>query len=328
MVNKDALCIAYAADDNYAKYLGISMLSLFQSNKGFVQIDVFVLDCEIGAENKEKLMSIVEEYNRKIHFISMKNYVSNLELNMGARKISIASYARLFLATVIPDTYERILYLDCDTIVLDELNDFWNIDMVGYMVAGVRDTVDSYFLKKIGLKPEDFYINAGIILVNLAAWRENQLLTQFITFIKKFDGNVPHHDQGTINAVCKDQIRIVSPRFNVTSNIYSFSTKTIRRMYNLHNYYSQQSLDKAKHKPAILHYTTGLVGRPWEENCTHPRKEEYSKVASRSPWKAGPLLPDSRTRAVRMFSAFYKFAPHCVSEVAYRISSWIIYIKD
>ncbi len=327
-MNENKLCVAYGADDNYAKYLGISMLSLFQTNKDFDEINVFVMDCGIEEANKEKLVSIAKEYNRVIQFISMKDYVDGLDLNMGARKISTSSYARLFLASVIPPAYNRILYLDCDTIVTDTIAEYWNTNLDGYMAAGVRDTVDKYFLKKIGLTQEHYYVNAGILLINLEAWRESKIQQQFMAFIRKFNGNVPHHDQGTINAVCSGKILTVAPRYNVTSNVYTFPAKTIKRMYFMDSFYEQKELDEARKNPAILHYTTGLVGRPWEEKCTHPRKGAYIKAAKKSPWRDDKILPDSRSLGVRAFAALYRYTPKFVSETAYRLSNWLLHIRD
>ena len=328
MEQSQKMCVAYAADDNYAKYLGISMLSLFQSNQEFKEIGVYVLDCGIGVENKEKLKFIAEQNNRDINFCSMEVAVSGLDLQMGVRKIAVASYARLFLASIIPKECDRILYLDCDTIVRNSLNEYWNTNLENDMVAGVRDTVDSFFLKKIGLDSEDYYVNAGILLINLAGWREQHLEAQFMEFIRKYNGNVPHHDQGTINGVCKNKKCIVAPRYNATSNIYSFSAKTIRRIYFMNSFYSQRELEEAKKNPAVLHFTTGLVGRPWEENCTHPMKEEYLRIAKESPWKNDPLLPDSRKLSVRVFSAFYRYAPLFLSEAAYRLISLVAHIRE
>lgn len=328
MNENQSLCVAYAADDNYAKYMGISMLSLFRSNKEFAEITVFVLDCGIKASNREKLRSIAEEYHREIYFKSMEKAVSGLDLHMGARKISIASYARLFLSSILPEFYDRILYLDCDTIVRGSLTNYWKVDLEDCMVAGVRDTVDSFFLKKIGLNPEEVYVNAGVLLINLAGWRKEHLEGQFMDFIRKFDGKVPHHDQGVINAVCRNRKRIVSPEFNVTSNIYSFSAKTIKRIYFMDSFYFQEELEKAKNDPVILHFTTGLVGRPWEENCTHPEKEEYGNMAQASPWKDDPFLPDSRKLSVKVFSGFYRYTPHFLSEAVYRYASLLTHRRE
>lgn len=321
------LCVAYAADDNYAKHQGISMLSLFQSNQEFEEIDVFVLDCGISDRNQEKLQGIAEEYGRKIVFVPAENAVSGLDLRMGARKISTASYARLFLTSILPEGYDKVLYLDCDTIVRDSVKEFWNMDMQECMVAGVCDTVDSFFLKKIGLDAGDYYVNAGVILVNLDAWRRERIEKSFIEFIQKFEGNVPHHDQGTINGVCKGRKKIVHPRFNTTSNLYSFSEKTIKSIYFMDSFYSQKELDEAKENPAIIHFTSGLVGRPWEDNCTHPMKEEYRKAAASSPWGEAALLPESRKVAVKVFAFFHRHVP-LLAEVLYRWLSKLAHVRE
>ncbi|NLL75933.1 MAG: glycosyltransferase family 8 protein [Clostridiales bacterium] len=328
MGKEQKLCVAYAADDNYAKYLGISMLSLFRSNSIFKEIEVFVLDCGILDANKEKLKAIAEKYARVISFICMDEAVSCLNLRMGVRKISIASYARLFLASILPESCTKVLYLDCDTIVRDELTDLFNLNLEGNMVAGVQDTVDSFFLKKIGLESNEHYVNAGILLINLEGWRTARLEQQFMEFIRKFEGNVPHHDQGTINGVCRRQKLLIDPRFNVTSNFYTFSAKTIKYIYFMDSFYAQEELEAAKKNPAILHFTTGLVGRPWEEKCTHPMKEEYSKVAVTSPWKEDPLLPDSRRLSVKAFSWFYHCMPLFLSKAVYRSVCWLTHIGE
>ncbi|MDI9471844.1 MAG: glycosyltransferase family 8 protein [Bacillota bacterium] len=324
----DKLCVAYGADDNYAKYLGISLLSLFRTNTDFAEIYVFVLDCGIGEANKEKLLYIADKYNRKIEFIEMKDMEGKLNLNMGFRKISIASYARLFLSSVITDTYKRFLYLDCDTLILDKVNKLWNIKLNNYLVAGVQDTVDRFYLIKIGLNIKNYYINAGVLLINLEAWRQQKLEQKFMDFIRRFRGNVPHHDQGIINAVCHNKVHILSLRYNVNSNIYSYSARSISRLYYLDIFYSQREINMAKENPIILHYTEGLVGRPWEENCTHPLKDKFLQIKDLSPWNMEPIQADSRNMTIKAFTICYKYMPLFVSESIYKISNWLIHLRD
>lgn len=318
---KEILCVSFNADNNYAKYLGISMLSLFEANKSFKGIDVYIMDCGISDENKKKLSKICEEYKRNIFFISMKELISGLKLNMGHKKIAIAAYARLFLSSVIPDTYDKVLYLDCDTIITDNLHKLWETNLTGFLAAGVQDTVERSAVVKIGLSQSDLYVNAGVLLANLAYWRKENIEEQFIDFIDKFKGNVPFHDQGIINGVCNKRLLILPPRYNVTSNMYSFTANTIKRIYSIKNYYLQKDLDDARENPAILHFTTGLVGRPWEENCTHPMKAAFLNALDKSPWKDEPLLPDSRRLSLKAYTFLYRHSPLFISENIYRIGN-------
>ncbi len=327
MKNKEnILCLAYAADNHYAKFCGISLISLFEKNKIFDEIHVYLLDCGIEKDNKEKLTDIANQYNRKIYFTEVENLVNNLNLNMGSRKLAIAAYARLFLGLLIPEDFSKVLYLDCDTIIHDDLIALWDTDLKEYSIAGIRDTVDKFFLKKIGLDKKEYYVNSGVLLINLDRWRSQSIHEEFLQMIEKFKGNVPHHDQGIINAVCKEK-KILSPQFNMTTNMYSFSIKTIENIYFMQDYYSQEELDEAQKNPAIIHFTTGIYGRPWEENCTHPMKNTFLDMAQVSPWTF-KLSKDSRSKEVKIFGFFYNHFPQFIAETLYKWIAQVIHLKE
>lgn len=110
--------IVYASDDGFAEVLGVSIISLYANNKEMDDINVFVLDSGISAENKRKLISISKEYNRrKIEFISAKNISEILKLDVKTDRGSLSQYARLFISSSLPKTIERVLYLDCDIVI-------------------------------------------------------------------------------------------------------------------------------------------------------------------------------------------------------------------
>ena len=285
------LCVAYSSDNNYAKFLYISLYSLLEKNKGFGEIHVAVMDSGIEPGNRARLEVLCRGYKRDIAFYPLTDVKERLRLSEeSVRKISVASYSRLFLAGLVP--HERVLYLDCDTIVNDSLLELWNFGLDEYLIAGVEDTVDAHFKQVIGLPPQARYVNAGLLLLNLKAWRQEGLEERFIAFIRRFEGSVPHHDQGTLNGVCHPRVGILPLRYNVTSNVYSFPVRTIRRMYGLAAYYPQQELDVALANPAIVHFTSGLLGRPWEEGCRHPDVRLFLDAKAKSPWAAESLGPN------------------------------------
>jgi len=324
---KDTLRVVYGSDDNYAKFMGISMYSLFETNTAFEKIVVYILDCGITEENKQRLQKVADEWQREIRFIDMRAAVDSLKLNMGAHKIAIASYARLFVAELLPQECQRVLYLDCDTLVMDLLAPLWSTEFGTALIAGAQDTVDSYFLDVIGLPQGTKYINAGILLVNVEAWRAENLQEQFMALIDKFGGNVPHHDQGTINAVCGERRVIIPLRYNVTANLYSFSVQTIRKIYFLEEYYTQTELDEALAMPAVVHFTTGLLGRPWEEGSTHPQKERFWHNVEKTPWRGLQPKADTRSLGLKAFIFFHKIVPRPLFEFVYRNISWALHLR-
>lgn len=323
----DTLRVVYGSDDNYAKFMGVSMYSLFSTNTAFARIVVYVLDCGITGENKARLRAVAEQWGREICFVDMGGAVESLNLRMGAHKIAIASYARLFMATLLPEECSRVLYIDCDTLVRDSLAPLWATEFGTALIAGAQDTVDSYFLSVIGLPKEARYINAGVLLANLAAWRAENLQEKFMALIAKFEGNVPHHDQGTINAVCGERRVIIPLRYNVTANLYSFSAQTIRKIYFLDTYYPQEELTRALEKPAIVHFTTGLLGRPWEENSTHPEQQAFWDTVQQTPWQGLQRKPDTRSLGLKAFIFFHKIVPRPIFEFVYRNISWALHLR-
>ena len=327
MSNANVLHVAYASDDHYAKFLGISLTSLLQTNPAFDGIVCHVLDCGIGDENRQRLLAIAKEHGREMQFYPVDDIQSKLHLQGAAFTIATASYARLFLPSLLPGDVCRILYLDCDTIVAGSLQALWDTKLDGYYIAGVQDTVDVYFQKIIGLAPDIPYINAGMLLINLQAWRDDNLQERFSAFIKRFNGQVPHHDQGTINGVCAEKRLLLPLKYNMTSNLYSFSVHTIQRIYFIEKYYSQKELDEALHSPAIIHFTSGLVGRPWEEGCTHPEQERYLRFQRATVWAGEPLAPLSLKLTTRIFTLLYRIIPRPLFETGYRLLGWIQHLK-
>lgn len=320
--------IAYASDDNYAHYMGISILSLFNCNKAADSIDVFVLDNGIKDENKAKLQKIADDYGRRIILIPIDEYIAKLDLQMGVRKISVVSYARLFLSTLLPEDCDRVIYLDCDTIICDDISGMWNAELGDNPVAGVQDTVDSFFLGAIGLKKGTRYVNAGILLMNIALWRREGYQERFLNFIKEHNGYVPHHDQGVINGVCGDKRVILPLRYNVFANVYSFTNRMIKRMYYLDDYYPQEEILEARKNPAIIHFTTGLLGRPWEENCQHPLKDKYTEASNMSPWSDTALLPDRTKSSVRFTAFMRRIMPDGLFAGIYRLLSGVSHLRE
>ena len=125
----DELNVILSSDDNYARHLGVAVYSLLEHNRDFGKIRIFVVSNGISVENVAKLQTVVGSFgNGVLEFIDFEKWRSQLKLNL-AWKISISSYARLFVASMLSLDVHRILYLDCDMIVCDSLQRLWKTDL-------------------------------------------------------------------------------------------------------------------------------------------------------------------------------------------------------
>ena len=307
------LNIIYSSDDNYCIYMGVSILSVLENNKNFNSINVYIIDNNINDVNKSKLKELVELYQRNILFIDFEKYKKYLNLNM-QWQISISSYARLFVASMLPENVDKVLYFDCDTLIDDSLNELWNQDINDFYVAGVCDTVPSNTKQAIGLKNTDFYINAGMLLINLKKWRKDNLEKELLNFIDKHNGNVIHHDQGVINGVIKNK-KILPLKYNLMTSYLMMSRDDIINFYKVEDsFYSQEQIDEAIKNPVYIHYTPGFTTRPWVKGCKHPYVDLYWKYLKLTPWKDFKPIKNNEKFHVKMVNWIYLNLPFDVAD--------------
>ena len=73
------------------------------------------------------------------------------------------------LADMIPNMPDKILYLDIDIMANDDILKLYNIDIMGYEYAAVKEKYGCWLIR-----PD--YINAGVLLMNLKEMKETKLL--------------------------------------------------------------------------------------------------------------------------------------------------------
>lgn len=276
--------IVYSSDENYAQHLCVSLVSLLENNKEDLSMNLFIISNKISDASKDKISDVAKRYGKKIEWIDFLPFQSELNLDM-EWPISISSYARLFIAEMLPAWCKKVIYLDCDTVVCSSLSGMWAVEMKNCSVAGVEDLIQNEFKEKIGMNLADHYINAGILLIDLQKWREKNQGKLFLDFINDYKGRVTHHDQGVINGTLHQECLILPPQYNVMTPFFTKKYNDIRSFYQLSQYYSEEEIQRATTKPVIIHYTPECVGRVWEYDCKHPKVDLYRKYLDLTPWK-------------------------------------------
>ena len=155
----DKMYVVYGSSDLFSEVTGSSMISLFENNKCIKDIHVFCIEKEITEKNKSYLKSIARQYGRTLQFIEMPKWSEKLNIELKSQKKIWPGmgYNRPFLPEIIPDSVDKILYLDSDTIVEQSLENLWNTDLNGYYMAAVDDCLSSKYRDIAGLKGEGTY---------------------------------------------------------------------------------------------------------------------------------------------------------------------------
>ena len=165
--------IVYSSSDSYAPIAGVSLYSLLKNNKQCKELSVFIIDNNISEKNKEKFTTLCAEFNRPLYFVPIADIEKLTGTSIDIGRWNISTFGRLFEASLLPEWVEKVIHVDCDTMIMSSLEPLWNTDMTGKTVAGALECIGDNYKTEIGLKPEDTYINAGNIMLNLKKIRES-----------------------------------------------------------------------------------------------------------------------------------------------------------
>lgn len=299
MFDPNNLHVVVASDGNYAKLVSVLIVSIFDKNKDFESITIHLLSNGISEETVTDIRRHIPENIGRLAVYDISNIKALLKVTP-PETISISAYSRLFVSSILPDTIDKVIYMDVDAIVNGNLRQFWKTDIASYHVAGCLDDVENYAKKAIGLLSSEVYINSGFLVINLKLWREENIEKKIIEFLVNHKGNVYHHDQGLINAVCKRKL-ILPPNYNMVTNFYVFPYSNFKQT----PFYSEKELQDGIKYPIFIHFTAGVAGRPWMKHCKHPQRNIYLKYLHKTTYGDQPLDNDSRPLKLKFLSFLY-----------------------
>ena len=308
--------IVLASDNNYAPFVAVTLVSILRTNPALECLHVHLLANGVSDDTLQKIQDIPRRERLHLHVYDISNLREMLQVDV-PDTIAMSCYARLFMADILPKDIDKVLYLDCDVVATASLKELWQTDMGKMWVAGVLDVLYNDEPKvAVGMQADEPYLNAGILLVNLKAWREECLTHRFLDFLLSHNGNVYHHDQGIINGICTGHTLTLHPRYNMTSSHFSHPGKFVRRLIT--PYYTDKELAEGRTAPALIHFTEGFYNRPWKRHCNHPKKQLFFDNLRLTPWHDMPLQPDTRARVVRLLSWEFVYLPLWV----YKMTQW------
>ena len=310
--------IVLASDNNYAPFVSVAIVSLLRTNPDVEALHMHLLANGVSEDTLQKIQEIPGRERLHMHTYDISNLREMLQVDV-PDTIAMSAYARLFMADILPDDIDKVLYLDCDVVAVASLKELWQTDMEEMWVAGVLDVLYSDEPKTaVGMQADEPYLNSGILLINLKAWREEGMTQRFLDFLLSHNGNVYHHDQGIINGVCRGKKIVVHPRYNMTSSLFSHPCSYVQR--HITPFYTEQEMHEGRAEPALVHFTEGFYNRPWKHHCNHPMKQLFFDNLRLTQWAGMPLQPDTRALVVKVISwEFLNLPLWC-----YNATQWVI----
>ena len=193
------MIIAICSTRSWYFYLATELYALFKHNE-VAKVYLFIEDDEISYLKDNRIQFI--------NVNKIKKYIEEKSPNYNT-KYSQLSYIRCYFSKILNE--EKILYIDADAIVVDNIKELWNTNINNKALAGVHEGGE--WSKHLGIEGmDDKYINSGVLLMNLDYIRKEKLDDAMINLLNQKYYAYP--DQDVINIVCKDKIRYVSNIYN------------------------------------------------------------------------------------------------------------------
>ena len=287
-MDRECMNVVYASNDGYARHLGTSLYSLLDRNRDFAEISVYVLTLGLSEENQGKLREIAEHFGRRLIFLNLDDLLERIGYEVDTGGFDISVMLRLFMGDMLPESVERVLYLDCDTVVLQSLKHLWKEELEGKIVGAVMEpTIYQAVKESIDLGEDDPYYNSGVLLVDLKQWREQEIQKKLLGFWKSKGGKLFASDQDVINGTLKGQIHTLMPRYNFFTNYRYFSYRELTHLGKTYKAVTPRELQIAKRHPSIIHYMGDE--RPWIGGNHNYYGKWYRKYLAMTPWKDMPM---------------------------------------
>lgn len=276
--------LVFAADDNYAIPMFVAMASAFETAKSNTIYDVhLLLSGNISDINYNRLEVIREKYPRhQITIYNMHDQYENVEMKIA--HTTNATFYRLKLPSLLKNI-NKCIYLDVDLIVNQDLSEMYRINIDDKYIAGVKAA--GYFwpekhvqnrLDFLEIPSIDQYVNAGVLMMNLAKMRKNNMENEFEKLLEK---NYQSQDQDILNKACYGMIRNIPFKYNAMVKYHLSDDESYKNEKMLQIAYTLNEWDQGRKNPVIIHYADRT--KPWNDFSVE-YAEKWWNIASKLPF--------------------------------------------
>ncbi len=261
-------------DKNYFNQYKVLIISILENTSYEKDVIFYLGEKDLDKKQKENLKEHIKKYGAKINFIK-KPEVDFLKYNHRKHISEVTHYRTAILENM---DIKKIIYLDPDIVVLDDIKKLFDKNLEGKTIGGVKDYI-------MGLREENNYFNAGVLLIDVPKWKENNYGRRCIEYLEKNHDKLSCENQDTMNIVTKNDKKFLDLRWNRQKWIWDDTAKGMRILKNKY-----KELIK---NPSLIHYTGKI--KPWHYKYVFPDKKHYlyyNKIA-------GLNLPYKKTFSIK-----------------------------
>jgi lipopolysaccharide biosynthesis glycosyltransferase len=270
-----------AADEGFSRPLAVTVRSLVAHLTPGRSLALHLCDMGLSPRSRALIERVAQHPDVRVRWIDdLLQKVAHLPQSW--THISAATYARLFIPALLPGSVGKALYLDCDLIVRRCVGELFDTAIDRYAAMAVANAGAPYVSSPLGLpywsrsgrRADEVNFNAGVLLMNVAAWRDDDVTGAALNYLAK--DHVFQGDQAAINAVLPGRIGELDPRWNQQTGHF---TRALQAALP----YSDEQFEWLLSDPWIVHFTTDV--KPWHFRSTHPFRREWFARLDETPYR-------------------------------------------
>jgi lipopolysaccharide biosynthesis glycosyltransferase len=290
MNKAESIAIVTGGDDTFAMPMAVTLYSALANLERGRRVSLYIIDGGISERHRQKLIAAlnVEHVDARIEWL--KPDWTRLEgVPVAGAWLTQTTYFRLFVPELLPEECERALYLDSDLVVESDVGRLWEQDLRDVRACGAPNYFSPIVAWKkeallmstvFGLAPETPLCNAGVLLMNLKRWREEQLGPKALKLAREF--SLPESDQDAINIVVDGQWGVLDARWNVQLSAVERYGRFLKTSLGITDQEVEQTCAELIRGSRILHFTWQI--KPWHFACQEPSRLRFFHYLKKSQW--------------------------------------------
>lgn len=216
---------------------------------------------------------------------------ASLQRRLPGHQFHVSAWFRVLLPRLAPGL-DRVVHLDVDTVVLDDLAPLWDVELHDQLFAAVANPLypfqPPHWRTELRLSHPREYPNTGVLVMDLPRMREAGLVDRLLAYADRHPDNA-WPEQDALAATCRGQWLELAPRWNVQTPLYDLDREQLP--------YSSTELAEALSRPAIVHYIGPY--KPWTYACHHPLRHLYHHARAATAYEPAVQSPTRRQRVMR-----------------------------
>ncbi|MEI6847082.1 MAG: DUF4422 domain-containing protein [Chlorobiaceae bacterium] len=264
---RKSIPIIFTCDNFYAPYLDVAIRSIELNASVEYNYEIYVCHTEISKRNQDLIYSR-HKHNILIKFIDISGYLNDVKQDIFYLNghFSLAVYFRFFIPEIFKK-FKKIIYLDCDIVVNDDLSKLFFEDLQGKYLGAAFDieanrimrtnnNFKKYVQEKLKLNSLSSYFQAGVLIYDIEKLIGFDVVNKCIHKLKELKN--PHFlDQDVLNCVFNGHVHYFNIAWNVEWHIPLYVPDFDREL----SVKVYKDYMNSRNSPHIIHFSGKI--KPW-----------------------------------------------------------------